>query len=74
MKDKTQDEDGLPQSDTVGGKDRRRFLKKMAVCALVAPAITILPQRFAAACSGDGGRGHWDDGGDRKGGGHHHGN
>jgi hypothetical protein len=72
MKDKTQDKDSFPQSNTVDGKDRRRFLKKMAVCAIVAPAITILPQRFAAASSGDGcgDRSGWDR--DRRDGHRHH--
>jgi hypothetical protein len=53
MEDKAQDKECFTQSNTVDRKDRRRFLKKMAVCAIVAPAITILPQRFAAASSGN---------------------
>ena len=54
MKDKAQNEDSSPKRDIVEGKDRRRFLKQMATCAIAVPVITVLPQMAVALTSGNG--------------------
>lgn len=54
MKDNFQDENSIPQKDADVGKDRRRFLKQMATCAVAVPLITVLPQMAVALTSGAG--------------------
>lgn len=46
------DKSCFPKKETVEVKDRRRFLKQMATCAIAAPLITVLPQMAAARTSG----------------------
>jgi hypothetical protein len=52
MKMNADEKNCFPIETSSDGKDRRRFLKKMAVCAVAAPLLTVLPPISAALASG----------------------
>ena len=52
MKMNADEKNCFPNETSSEGKDRRRFLKKMAVCAVAAPLLTVLPPISAALASG----------------------